>query len=361
MSDYDLYQQAELQPWSHMSEEETLEQIKVMVSQEDRHYQCTNYFQVCPQVPSCSPLSVVAECAMLVTDLPPPAPASPEPHTASVRRLKRLRAGGFTSPTSSMDDVRKLQQEPSLYASHGGLERPNSSRSVADPCGPGISSCMSASEVSSLTEWRYQMLDWARLLVESYHLDPDVVAIAFHILDRYIASILLPEEGCFLYDDILLRQEDYQLYAMVCIYIAIKSVVPARKLTVECLQEMSRGFYSAQDITEAELEILNAIQWHVNPPTVMDFCRHYWILLPKSLQRDTVLADCQFLSERAIQDPFFVGRKGALVALVIVLLTIQRQGVTLEEIQCFLRRLQGLVNVQEAEFDTLFRQLECVH
>eukprot|EP00934_Nitzschia_sp_Nitz4_P002629 Nitzschia sp. Nitz4//scaffold81_size91200//80834//81790//NITZ4_005001-RA/size91200-processed-gene-0.94-mRNA-1//-1//CDS//3329558755//2619//frame0 len=314
---------------------ETLDQLEVMINQESNQYPCPAYLQVGGDASHCSALSVVAACAFLVTD------PQPIETTAPTRRASNI-ASLMSSPKGSFNDVRSI--ESSQLPSQKRTEEPSQKAYV------------SLQEFSSLVEWRRQMLDWACVVVDSYDLDHEVVTIAFDVLDRYIGSVVQYESQA--YEQLLIQREDFQLYAMVCMYIAVKAVVPYRKLSIDCLKEMSQGCYSSKDITSAELEVLGGVQWRVNPPTIMEFCRRFVSLFPKPLNRKEVLSKCRHLATRVIEEHDFVGKKRSLVALAIVLLSVQQRGVTLEQTQHFLKKLKGLVNVHESEFDATFRQLE---
>ena len=199
------------------------------------------------------------------------------------------------------------------------------------------------------------MLEWAYGLASTYFLDREIVAVAFHLLDRYIASEVFSTDPDVA--GIPLDQEDVQLYAMVCMSIAIKAFVPYRKLTVHCIIDMSRGFYTKEHIIESELEILTALEWHVNQPTVMDYCRLYWNLFPKSLKSKRMNASCQYLAEVALDDAYFISKPHSLIALAAVLLAAQRLGVGVAETDSFLQNVPEVIT-NTLEFDVLLRRLE---
>lgn len=202
------------------------------------------------------------------------------------------------------------------------------------------------------------MLEWAYGLASTYFLDREVVAMAFHLMDRYIASEVLSTDP-----DVAgtpLDQDDVQLYAMVCLYIAIKAFVPYRKLTVDCIMDMSRGFYTEEHIIESELEILTALDWRVNQPTVMDYCRLYWNLFPKSVKSKRMNASCQHLAELALDNAYFISKPHSLIALAAVLLAAQQLEVSAADANYFLENVQDLVTGKTVELDVLLRRLESI-
>ncbi len=328
------------------------DQLRVMLQQEEKFYRCRDFLQL--QVQGMgpihhSPLHVVQECALIVTDVPELESRSTDAtnHQRSTSSLVRSPVLVSTFPPPSHNDE-------GSDGSHTGWSKfpfaflPSTEDTMETPLCPNEAAC--------LITWRTQMLDWAYNLTSTYNLDQEVVAVAFRLFDRYVASEVLSDDVN--YAEAPLDREDIQLYAMVCMYIAIKSLVPYRKLTIDCIIEMSRGFYTPEHIIESELEILSALEWHVNQPTNMDYCRLYLNLFPNTRNEDTIIASCQHLAELALYDVYFIAMPTSCVALATVLLASQRFGVSSPETEGFLENLRGLVNVKTDELDALLRRLE---
>lgn len=199
--------------------------------------------------------------------------------------------------------------------------------------------------------WRQQMFDWACMVVDSFAMDREIVAMSFNILDRYIAK----EEPR---SSTSISRDDFQLFSMTCLYLAIKIVVPyPRKLSVEALVDMSRGFYSSEDVTVTERDILKALQWHVHPPTAMGFCRLYWSFFPKVPSVD-MQRTCATMTEMAVADPLFVSHKPSDVGLAAVLHAARLDGYNSKTVEGFLSNLDGLVSSNNGQFDFVYHQLE---
>jgi hypothetical protein len=315
------------------------DQLEAMVRKQDKYYQCVDYLQVDEPEPMRSPLHVVFECALLVTDV-----TTNKKDQQSTPTKSPIKATNISSPSSSMIDLYSVSQSSS------STQLSNHSNDSC-PSRP-------ATELSYLGPWRHQMLNWAYAATETFNIDREVVPVAFSILDRYVSMEMKSEDGC------PIRREDFQLFSMVSMYIAIKTLIPFRKLTVDTMIDMSRDFYTEEDITLAELDILKALDWHVNPTTVIDFCRLYMRLFPSRQQELScggVEAMCQYLAELALDDVYFLSKPASLVALATTLIAIQRSGTTTpNETQGFLANLRGLVNIQSSEFDSILRRLECL-
>jgi hypothetical protein len=278
--------------------------------------------------PTCSPLHVVLQCANLVTD-------------------------GVWAPTVDADTA--LLQSPTRINKFPSSESiqdlltssPASPRSVAP-----YQVDDDALQEPSLSMWRSQMFDWACTVADNFQIDREIIAIAFSNLDRYV-DIESRSAECSV------GREDFQLFAMVSMYMAIKTSLSFSKMSVEVLIDMSRGFYTHDDICFTERDILAALDWHVNPPTAIGCCRLYMQLFPTTtLLSNDAEATCQGISELAICDSYFVSKSDSSVALATILLMARREGISLSETQLFMDNLEGLVNVDDLDFEATFRRLE---
>lgn len=333
------------------------DQLGAMLEQEEKYYRCRDFLQLHGMEPiGHSPLHVVHACAMVVTDVPLVLSCSQDADTnhrlSSNNNLIRspVLVSNFPSPTHSVSGFGDRNVDC------GNLFPFSLVSSIDVP----QKTPLCPTEAACLIEWRRQMLEWAYTLTTIYDLDREIVAVAFHMMDRYIASEVLSED--VQYAEAPLDREDIQLHAMVCMYITIKALVPYRKLTMDCIIEMSRGFYTEEHIAESELEILTALDWHVNQPTVMEYCRLFLKLFPYSWHNneDEILASCQHLAEQSLYDVYFIPLPTSCVALAIVLLTSQRHQVSLPETEKFLENLQGRISLTTKEFDAVFHRLECL-
>ena len=98
------------------------------------------------------------------------------------------------------------------------------------------------------------MFDWACMVVDSFGMDRQNVALSMDLLDRYVAHELARTDVASLP---AVTRDDFQLFSMTTLYMAVKILEPfPRKITVQALVDMSRGFYSEIDIQVTEREIL---------------------------------------------------------------------------------------------------------
>jgi hypothetical protein len=312
----------------------------------------------------------VVEIARLVTDFrfvqaPPPEPPLPdseeqnEHHHNVPSCNKKLFNELSASPISSADD---------LY----GMPKRSESNNKKIRRRP------SALEVSCLSNWRHKMCDWACSVCQSCEIDENcnLLAVTFNLLDRYLAIKL---SDC---NELGVSKEDFQLFCMVCLHIAVKMTIPAslNKLSMKAMVEMARGFYSYDDMITTERDILVTLDWHLNPPTVMDYCSIYLHLFPidgNHIQdfedyKFLVLRKCRYLAEVALDDIFFIDKESSTVALAVFLLATDASRMTVGDanrrerrrsyftsISSFLSKIQGIVNISDSQYDAIHRRLQC--
>ena len=266
---------------------------------------------------------------------------------------------------------------------------------------------LSCHETLCLSSWRHQMFDWACAVRDNerfFDVNNVVLEVAFNILDRYVAVELYNDNNDDTHDALRITREDFQLFAMVSIYIASKLFTNRSThynhhhhnhhrsnkssnnqdnsmllLDVPILIDMTQGYFTENDITTTERDILSALNWHVNPPTVIDYCDIYLNLFPlhqeeTKKKKEMVQCKCKYITtEIVLDDDFFLDKPHSVIALAVVLLATDasRSGNGIGDdgddgignsdiaLQTFLRNIQGVVNVHELEFDSIIRRLEC--
>ncbi len=118
---------------------------------------------------------------------------------------------------------------------------------------------------SRQTKWRPRIFEWFYKIIDHFEYDREVVAIAMDLLDRF--QLLYSEE---------VDGEIYQRAAMASLYIAIKmncsnahlssrSPYARRVFCLEEYAELSRGQFTANDLTDMELLICKTLDWKLNP------------------------------------------------------------------------------------------------
>lgn len=145
---------------------------------------------------------------------------------------------------------------------------------------------------------RSKMAQWCMTLMDACQLNRETVSIAMSYLDRYLAT----KHGMECIED----SATFQLAVMTALYSAIK-IHEEKAISPEVLSTISRGFYTKKDMEEMEWKMLNALQWRVNTPTPLAFCREYLSQLNLDAgMKDQLLSLAQVQIELTVADYNFV-------------------------------------------------------
>lgn len=157
---------------------------------------------------------------------------------------------------------------------------------------------------------RQQIATWVINIMEACNYKKEYAAITMSLLDRFVDTA----DG----HQVLLKRSDYQLAALAALYTSVKIHCP-QALSPELVAKLSQGSFTRADVERMELRMLTALQWRVNPPTVMDFVRSYLhviasdgldekssqvILDLASLQAEMSVLDARFLTVKSSQIAF---------------------------------------------------------
>ncbi len=153
--------------------------------------------------------------------------------------------------------------------------------------------------------------------MDHFDLHREVVSIAMSHLDRYLAVSASPVDKNF-----------FQLLAMTCLYLSVKLneykhlLIPGSRSSMDTILQLSRGFFTLQQMEKMEYDILQRLQWHVHPPTPQLFVKHFLFFL--SIEEHEVHDLSQFIVELSVMDYFFVSYKPSEIAIASVLNAIER-------------------------------------
>lgn len=228
--------------------------------------------------------------------------------SSSVSSSSSLSLNEIMSSTVDFDTIRAMcQQEKFVYKKYDPLrhrmER-TQENDIDEICR------------DKMCEWSYQIVDFCKFHRES-------VDIAMNYLDRF----LLTKFGQAALHD----RNVYQLVAMTCLYSAIK-IHERQALSPSVVSQLSRGVYSAQQITETEVTILHALQWQLHPPTALSFVRELITALPIEIIpesiKESILDITQKETELAVSDYRFIETPMSTVAYCSILNALQCCGYT---------------------------------
>ncbi|KAG7357218.1 cyclin-like protein [Nitzschia inconspicua] len=407
--------------WEDASHDQSREVLKTMISLEQKHYRRNNYLHLdtydCGKNDYASSSSVddkrrrcftsldlIAEMSNLVTDLrftqsPPEMKfiqGDGKHNSETSLSHEHLEAWDSTPDSTTKKQVRVMKSPTSSTQNifeEESKEQASKHLGKSDEKKFVKGRRLSALEVSYLSSWRHQMLDWTLTLCQNLFKEHaiTVAAVAFNILDRYLAIVLarmksrrLREEqnGRSIPNFLPISKKDFQLFCMVSVYIAAKLRIPADRnlFTGLAVVAISRNFYSKEDVYATERDILLSLEWHVNPPTVVEYCNVYMHFLGHHLERDfptttvAIRKKCECVAELVLDDVFFLDKANATIALGILLLVTdvfrgtssrgksqkQRHGRGNDGLfTAFLKSISGVVNIRNADFDSILTRLKC--
>ena len=163
--------------------------------------------------------------------------------------------------------------------------------------------------------WREKMCEWFYSVVDHFDYSREVVNIAMSYLDRYLAQRKV-------------NRRIFQLAAMTAIYLAIKLFNPG-EFHMSSLIELSRGYFLAEHIEQMEDAMLQALSWHVHPPTPFAFSRDMIKLVSADVTprlRHELSELARFLTELSVCDYYFVTRKPSSIAVAAIINAIELMG-----------------------------------
>eukprot|EP00980_Cylindrotheca_fusiformis_P014373 scaffold3827_cov179-Cylindrotheca_fusiformis.AAC.37 len=230
----------------------------------------------------------------------------------------------FYDTSDYLDRMQQMAQEasrPSSGIDCDGSFPPSPKKRKSEDGSQAEAVSSSASEASTGSvinkQWREKICEWAYQVIDHFNLNREIVCIAMSHMDRYLASYPTPVD-----------KNMFQLLAMTCLYLSIKLneykhlLIPGSKSTMGTILQLSRGYFTLQEMQKMEYEVLQRLQWHVHPPTPQVFVKHflYFVSLEDAETHDLA----QFMAELSVMDYFFVNYKPSEVAIASILNAMDR-------------------------------------
>lgn len=166
-------------------------------------------------------------------------------------------------------------------------------------------------------KWRSQITKWSYGVVDHFHMSRECVAVSMNIFDRFFADE--KEEASM--DKVL-------LVSCAALSIGIKQM-EVNELSLNALARFSRGKYTPVQIHDMELKIVTSLDFYLNPPTVISFVMHFFLLLPHEVNerdRNELVEYARYVTELCVADSFFVGNKPApsVIAAAAIITALQQ-------------------------------------
>ena len=161
---------------------------------------------------------------------------------------------------------------------------------------------------------RYAMAKWCNEISDFCSYSRETAAVALNCLDRFMATSVGQQ--------ILLDRSQFQLAAMTALYSAVK-IHEHEAMDPNLVSTLSRNAHSPEAVEDMERQMLNAIQWRVNPPTALSFVRNMIDLVPAHLidagERETIMELTVFQLDLAISDYKFSRASASSLAFASLL------------------------------------------
>jgi len=166
---------------------------------------------------------------------------------------------------------------------------------------------------------RFLMAKWCNEIADSCKYNRETAAIAMNCLDRFMST---PSGREILFD-----RKKFQLAAMTALYSSVK-IHEEEVIAPDLLSTLSQGIHTPAAIEAMEFKMLNAIQWRVNVPTAMSFCRIIINdLIPDNLlnplEKETILDMSKSQIELTVNEYQFSGFNGSSIAFACMLNAIE--------------------------------------
>ncbi|GKY90938.1 hypothetical protein MPSEU_000066600 [Mayamaea pseudoterrestris] len=307
-----------------------LDSLAALVDCEDRHYIVKYDYTSRQPTVSSSPAAAVA--STVLTD-----------DSSSSSSHETLMKNSLSS--TSLQDVQEIgriqQSQSRTAATSQQQQQPHSS----------------TANTNSFRFWRHQMIDWATVVVDSFNMDRELVQMSMNLLDRYVSLELRKPQAA------PITRDDFQLFSMTCLYLVIKLNEPyPRKIGIESLVNMSRGFYSETDVSLTELDLLKGLDYRVNPPTSASHVKLLLQVFPKELQSTRLQNTALTLTELAMTAGTMIGCRESLVGLASVVYAARMDGVAESRLQKFMASVAAAVPIgSNADFEQIYQSLELAY
>ena len=119
---------------------------------------------------------------------------------------------------------------------------------------------------------------------------------------------------------------------------------------MKSMSTLSRGEFSESNIAEMERIILQALNWHLYPPTSFHFIYHFHMLLPTihGSGKRTIVQHSHFFAELTAMDYTFVTLNSSVIAFSAILNAMEGLDVSLisEEDKCsYINLIENILGV----------------
>lgn len=149
--------------------------------------------------------------------------------------------------------------------------------------------------------WRYLIVQWCYEVADVIEADREIVYIAIHILDRYIAKMQQNNRP---------SKKHYEIMVMSSFLLAMRLYSSENlPLTLQALLEKSSSSISSSELLSTAKDIYTSLTWHATVPTAARFVHALVQTLPDSISQDektNIFDDAVFQVELSVFDEFLM-------------------------------------------------------
>ena len=159
-------------------------------------------------------------------------------------------------------------------------------------------------------------------VVDHFDMPRDIVAVAMDLLDRAIV-LQGADDG--------ISTGRFQCLAMTCFFLALK-IRKQRILSLEDLVILGRGRHLKEEILDAEIGIIVALQGRLEAPAGRDFLalyEKYWrgrnATFVARFFQDSIIPTAEYLVELSVLDAYFELKRPSIVALAAAQVAVEEE------------------------------------
>ena len=155
---------------------------------------------------------------------------------------------------------------------------------------------------------------WFFKIAKEFELRSETIEIAMSCLDRHLSVCTEKLEDRHL----------YQLAALTALYTAIKIHEP-KFVSLDDIEILGRYQFTRDQVLEMEQEMLRSINWHVHPPTIMDFVHQLVDVIPENILpgRQIIIEMADLQVENAVCDYKSVSLKSSWISFAVIMNAIE--------------------------------------
>ena len=185
--------------------------------------------------------------------------------------------------------------------------------------------------------WRRMLLDWMYCVVEHCGLQRTSVAAAAYFLD-------------VAFHHLVLSRSDHQLAAATALQLALKTF-DSTIIETDRLVALGRGKFTAEDMFDMELKILQTLEWRLHPTTCHCFLMQYQRLLPETMSEssfDWISQVSEVAAEVTVLDPSystFRPSTQAFAAMLVAIEMLDDSDISRQNREYFLLNMNNIVGI----------------